>query len=157
MWNFPNEFLGKPNNLEQYYKTKPTGNEDDGGGVGLIVAPFLFIIFIFAYYSLFILAVPFLPLSIISYEFSTHFFSHVVSMSISAATFIFTFIFMIKAQKRSGINEFLFWGVIYLFSISALFYLGKTVDNSAAVESLNKLIDIKDFFEWIASWIKNKL
>ena len=158
MWNYPEEYLGKPNNLDQYYKTKPTNNEDDGGGLGLLVAPLLVFVFVFMYYALFLVAVPFLPVSIIIYEFTDNIFKdHTISMIAGTISFIGMIVFLGAASIKIKVNELFFWSAIYALAILSLLYLGNTIDNRAAIGSIEKLNDLKDAFLYVYDWILLKL
>jgi hypothetical protein len=154
MWNYPEEYLGKPNNLEQYYKLKPTKNEDNGGGLGLLLAPVLFFVLVLMYYGLFLLAVPFLPVSIIVYEAIEKITQNNLYAMISASiSFVVMIGVLVAAAYRSKSNEFLFWGIVYLFSILSLLYLSSVTDNRAATGSIEKLNDIKEAFFHLFQWI----
>ncbi len=158
MWNYPEEYLGKPNNLEQYYKLKPTNNEDNGGGLGLLLAPVLFFVLVLMYYGLFLLAVPFLPVSIIVYEAidkTTQ--NNLYAMIAASISFIIMIGVLVLAAHRSKINEFIFWGIVYLFSILSLIYLGTVTDNRAATGSIDKLNDIKEAFFYLFQFLQSKL
>ena len=161
MWNYSEEFLGKPNNLEQYYKLKPTNNEDNednGGGLGILLAPILFFILVLMYYGLFLLAVPFLPVSIVVYEAIDKITQNNLYALIAASiSFIIMIGVLILAAYRSKINEFIFWGIIYLFSILSLLYLGSATDNRVATGSIEKLNDIKEAFFYLFQWIQTKI